>query len=154
RLIVLRFFRVLLSLHVSKFLESAHRFSGVSSAGFIHKLLSGEMLMKAPVMLTFLVVVASVGLACGQQKPPQDLQPVIDALDKAATGMAQDPKAASFTLGLVRPGGLVWTKSYGYADIDAKKPATADTVYRVGSITKQFTALMLLQLVHEGKVHL
>ena len=62
-------------------------------------------------------------------------------------------QAASFTLGLVRPNGLVWTKSYGYADIAAKKPANADTVYRIGSITKQFTALMLLQLVHEGKVY-
>jgi CubicO group peptidase (beta-lactamase class C family) len=89
-----------------------------------------------------------------QPKPPDDLQSVIAALDKKATEMAPDPKAASFTLALVRPSGLVWTKSYGYADIAAKKPADADTVYRVGSITKQFTALMLLQLVHEGKVHL
>ena len=64
--------------------------------------------------------------------------------------MVKDPQAASFTLGLVRPNGLVWPKSYGYADIAAKKPANADTVYRIGSITKQFTALMLLQLVHEG----
>jgi len=48
----------------------------------------------------------------------------------------------------------VWTRSYGYANIGAKEPATADSVYRIGSITKQFTALMLLQLVHEGKVHL
>ena len=89
-----------------------------------------------------------------QPKPPDDLHSVIAALDKKATEMAQDPKAASFTLALVRPSGLVWTKSYGYADIAAKKPADANTVYRVGSITKQFTALMLLQLVHEGKVRL
>src|ERR1700739_3692507 len=66
---------------------------------------------------------------------PDDLQSVIAALDKKATEMAQDPKAASFTLALVRPSGLVWTKSYGYADIAAKKSADTDTVYRVGSIT-------------------
>lgn len=109
--------------------------------------------MKASI-LGFLLTLAAASPAAAQPKPTDDLQPVIAALDKTATEMAQDPKAASFTLALVRPGGLVWTKSYGYADIAAKKPATADTVYRVGSITKQFTALMLLQLVHEGKVHL
>src|SRR5215467_13899417 len=108
--------------------------------------------MKACI-LGFLLTLAGASSASAQQQPPEDLQPVIAALDKMATEMAQDPKAASFTLALVRPTGLVWTKSYGYADIAAKKPADADTVYRIGSITKQFTALMLLQLVHEGKVH-
>jgi CubicO group peptidase (beta-lactamase class C family) len=92
-------------------------------------------------------------LVWGQQQPPNDLKPVIEQLDKAATEMAKDPKAASFTLGLVRKSGLVWTRSYGYADIATQKPATVDTVYRIGSITKQFTAIMLLQLAHEGKVH-
>ena len=92
-------------------------------------------------------------LAVGQQKPPEDLQPLIDQLDKTAAELVKDPNAASFTIGLVQKSGLVWTKSYGYADIANKKPANADSVYRIGSITKQFTALMLLQLVHDGKVH-
>jgi CubicO group peptidase (beta-lactamase class C family) len=38
--------------------------------------------------------------------------------------------------------------------MEKKTPATKDTVYRIGSITKQFTALMLLQLVEAGKVRL
>jgi CubicO group peptidase (beta-lactamase class C family) len=49
---------------------------------------------------------------------------------------------------------LTWTKSYGFADMEQKRAASADTVYRIGSITKQFTALMLLQLVEQGKVRL
>lgn len=114
--------------------------------------------MKARVLIALLFLIAvPTGLIWGQSaqlKAPEELQTVIEQLDKAATEMVKDPRTASFTLGLVQKGGLVWTKSYGYADIDNKKPATADTVYRVGSITKQFTALMLLQLVHEGKVHL
>ena len=35
-----------------------------------------------------------------------------------------------------------------------RTPATPDTVYRIGSVTKQFTAVMLLQLVERGKVRL
>lgn len=110
--------------------------------------------MRFRALAAFFLTCLFSGPLFSQQKPPADLQPVIEELDKAATQMVKDPKAASFTLGLVRPSGLVWTKSYGYADIAAKKLANAETVYRVGSITKQFTALMLLQLVHEGKVHL
>jgi CubicO group peptidase (beta-lactamase class C family) len=49
---------------------------------------------------------------------------------------------------------LVWTKSYGEADMKNHVPARQETVYRIGSITKQFTAIMLLQLVQAGKVHL
>ena len=44
-------------------------------------------------------------------------------------------------------------KCYGYADIERKIPAKLTTAYRVYSMTKPFTALMLLQLVHDGKVH-
>lgn len=110
--------------------------------------------MKLRVAVVFFQFAFFSGLALGQQKLPADLQPVIDQLDKTAAELVKDPNAASFTIGLVQKSGLVWTKSYGYADIANKKQANADSVYRIGSITKQFTALMLLQLVHDGKVHL
>jgi len=110
--------------------------------------------MKLRFAVVFLQVVLFGSFALGQQKPPADLQPVIDQLDKTAAELVKDPNAASFTIGLVQKSGLVWTKSYGYADIANKKPANPDSVYRIGSITKQFTALMLLQLVRDGKVHL
>jgi D-alanyl-D-alanine carboxypeptidase len=44
--------------------------------------------------------------------------------------------------------------SYGFADAENKKLAARDTVYRIGSITKQFTATMMLQLAEQGKIHL
>ena len=60
----------------------------------------------------------------------------------------------SVTVGLVSGPRLVWAKSFGLADIEGRVPATPDTIYRIGSMTKQFTGLMLLQLVERGKVHL
>jgi CubicO group peptidase (beta-lactamase class C family) len=109
--------------------------------------------MKLRVAVVSLLSALLTSLAMGQQKPPENLQPIIDQLDTTAAELVKDPNAASFTIGLVQKSGLVWTKSYGYADIANKKPANADSVYRIGSITKQFTALMLLQLVRDGKVH-
>jgi D-alanyl-D-alanine carboxypeptidase len=51
-------------------------------------------------------------------------------------------------------GKVVWSHHYGYAEVETKRVATNTTDYRIGSITKQFTALMLLQLVEQGNVRL
>lgn len=58
------------------------------------------------------------------------------------------------TVAVVKGGSLAWAKGYGLADIEAGTSATANTVYRIGSITKPFTAVMLLQLVEKGTVRL
>ncbi len=71
----------------------------------------------------------------------------VDAL--VATELAEE-NIGGITIGIVSGGNLVWTKSYGYADVARKIPATKDNVFGIGSITKQFTALMLLQLVEQG----
>ncbi|MEC9302046.1 MAG: serine hydrolase domain-containing protein [Acidobacteriota bacterium] len=71
----------------------------------------------------------------------------------AQTELARDD-IGSVTIGVVKRGTLIWTKSYGFADMATHKVATVNTVYRIGSITKPFTALMLLQLVERGVVSL
>jgi D-alanyl-D-alanine carboxypeptidase len=86
--------------------------------------------------------------------PPADLVSAIDAIDKMAAGEFARDNLGSVTLGVVADGRLAWARSYGAADMEKKLPATGDSVYRIGSITKQFTALMLLQLVERGKVRL
>lgn len=58
------------------------------------------------------------------------------------------------TVGVVIDGHLAWTASYGTADVERHEPASRATVYRIGSITKQITAVMLLQLTERGAVHL
>jgi D-alanyl-D-alanine carboxypeptidase len=48
----------------------------------------------------------------------------------------------------------VWTRAVGFADISTATAATPQTLYRIGSITKTFTALAILQLQEEGKLRL
>ena len=83
-----------------------------------------------------------------------DDQAIVERVDAAAKAEIAKDNVGSVTVGVVSKGSLIWTKSYGFADAEKKILATADTIYRIGSITKQFTALMLLQLVERGKVHL
>ncbi len=51
-------------------------------------------------------------------------------------------------------GKVIYVGASGMADIAGGKPITADTVFRLGSITKQFAAAVVLQLVEEGKLSL
>ena len=46
------------------------------------------------------------------------------------------------------------TASYGFANVDLKTPVTTDHLFQIGSITKSFAALILLQLRDEGKLDL
>lgn len=49
---------------------------------------------------------------------------------------------------------LVWSKGFGYADKDNKKPFTTDTVMNIGSIAKNFTGVCLMRAVEEGLLSL
>lgn len=50
--------------------------------------------------------------------------------------------------------GIILSKSYGYADKEQKLPADSNTQYRIGSLSKSFTAMVILQLAQQGKLQL
>jgi CubicO group peptidase (beta-lactamase class C family) len=102
----------------------------------------------------FVIVLALLLQHAARAQAPAHLQTAIQKIDALAAAELAKDNVASVTVGVVSGSELVWTKSYGLADIEEKIPATRDTVYRIGSITKQFTALMLLQLVEGGKLRL
>lgn len=62
--------------------------------------------------------------------------------------------APSVAITVVQGDRPVWTKAFGCAETGAKTPATPQTLYRIGSITKTFTALAILQLHEDGKLRL
>lgn len=49
---------------------------------------------------------------------------------------------------------VVWAEGFGYADVANQVPATADTVYRIGSISKVVTATEIMRLSEQSKVEL
>jgi CubicO group peptidase (beta-lactamase class C family) len=59
-----------------------------------------------------------------------------------------------YALAIIDHGKVAFQKCYGVADRDRNKPVTPQTVFGLASITKTFTALVLLSLVDKGKVDL
>ena len=107
----------------------------------------------ALLMATSLFAGASAQVRLRESVPPE-LQEAIDRVeDVVALEFAKEP-VGSVTVGIVSGSKLLWAASFGFADMERRILATPDSVYRIGSITKQFTALMLLQLAEAGKVRL
>ena len=61
---------------------------------------------------------------------------------------------AGLAVAVVADGGLAWFHGHGLADVEAKTPVSEETVFRVGSITKTFTAIAVMQLWEQGLVDL
>ena len=55
---------------------------------------------------------------------------------------------------VAKQGKVIFEKSYGYANFEWDIKNTAETKFRIGSITKQFTALLILQLAQQNKIQL
>ncbi len=64
---------------------------------------------------------------------------------------AQSPGCA---LGVYRAGEILYAKGYGLADLNPGVPIRPDTVFDIGSSSKQFTAVAVLLLVQDGKLGL
>ncbi|HZY40088.1 MAG TPA: serine hydrolase domain-containing protein [Mucilaginibacter sp.] len=55
---------------------------------------------------------------------------------------------------IAKKGQVVYKKAFGSANLELNTPMQPDNVFRIGSITKQFTAVAILQLVEQGKISL
>ncbi len=82
-----------------------------------------------------------------------------DAVVQGTLGQKVDEQMAQFAedgfngvLLVARDGKIVVSKGYGYADLKNKTPFTPETVFDIGSITKQFTAAAILRLEMDGKL--
>lgn len=58
----------------------------------------------------------------------------------------------ALSIALVDDQQVVWARGFGFADLEQRVPASAETVYRVGSITKLFTGTAAMQLAERGQV--
>jgi D-alanyl-D-alanine carboxypeptidase len=81
---------------------------------------------------------------------PKTLRP----LDRFIDAYRHSMDAPALTLGLASRDGPIHTAAYGFVDVAARTPATVSHLFQIGSISKSFVALLILQLHEAGKVKL
>jgi D-alanyl-D-alanine carboxypeptidase len=83
-----------------------------------------------------------------------EVRSAIDLLEAWIEAQRVTRELPGVSIGIVHDQVLVWSGGFGWADVERREPATADTLYRIGSITKLFTATALLILRDAGKLAL
>lgn len=106
-------------------------------------------MMSLPI-ITLLIMLPMLAKANSIMKNDKDLAAQIDQM-LADTFKANEPGAAVIVL---RDGKPILRKGYGLANLELGVPVTPQMVFRLGSITKQFTAVAILMLVEAGKIKL
>ena len=77
-----------------------------------------------------------------------------DKIDDYVSAQMRQLQIPGLSLAIVRDGRIAKAQGYGFANLELKARATKETVYEIGSNTKQFTAAAIMMLVEDGKVHL
>jgi CubicO group peptidase (beta-lactamase class C family) len=106
--------------------------------------------------IVLLATVASSASAQVQQasQPLADRSALVKRLDSLAGSGVLENRAAGIVAAVVRGNDTLLLKGYGKADVEWNVPMPADAMFEIGSITKQFTAVALLQLRDSGKLSL
>ncbi|MDP3910070.1 MAG: serine hydrolase domain-containing protein [Gemmatimonadales bacterium] len=124
--------------------------------------------------LVFVVLVAAL-LACGRSPAPAQSPPAPQAacVSQAATLPAVAPRWSAararahalaceqlapdvpgFAIAVAVDGQIVWSEAFGYADLEARRPATPATQFRIGSVSKSLTADAIAHLYESGTLDL
>ncbi|HKY45169.1 MAG TPA: serine hydrolase domain-containing protein [Pyrinomonadaceae bacterium] len=80
------------------------------------------------------------------------VQPVFAKLDEFIARHMRETGAPGMTLALANRDGLIRASTYGYADTKAGLRVAPETMFEIGSVSKSFVGLLLLQLHDEGKL--
>ncbi|MDB6024581.1 MAG: Beta-lactamase [Verrucomicrobiales bacterium] len=75
-----------------------------------------------------------------------------DKVDRLIKEEMDKHEIPGLALVVIKGGKQIKTAGYGFANLETKTPATKDTVFEIGSVTKQFTAAAIMILVQEGKL--
>ncbi|HTM41843.1 MAG TPA: serine hydrolase [Terriglobales bacterium] len=103
--------------------------------------------MKISRLIAAVCLVSS--LAGGQSAPNSDAAGKL--IDSYVALQMKAEQVPGLVLAITDRNRLLRVSTYGYANVEAKVPATRDTLFEIGSISKSFTAIALLQLREQGK---
>ena len=90
----------------------------------------------------------------GNVPPRKDYAKIVEALRPFIEREMADKGLPGLSIAIVDDQQIVWAHGFGLANPEANQPATAATVYRIGSVSKLFTDIGIMQLVERGELDL
>jgi D-alanyl-D-alanine carboxypeptidase len=97
------------------------------------------------------ILISGLIILCSLTATAQKLSPA-KQVDNYIAQQIREQKLTGLSLAVVKDGKVVKATGYGMADIENKVPATAQTVYKIASVSKQFLAAAILLLQQDGKL--
>ena len=81
-------------------------------------------------------------------------RPALASFDRLMTTFVKKHKIPGAVLAVAKDGHIVYERGFGYADLDVHEPVKPESLFRIASVSKPFTAVAILQLVERGKLRL
>jgi CubicO group peptidase (beta-lactamase class C family) len=131
--------------------------SSNSEKGFSVKSVRAEHFLRAAFAVAFGLVAFRANADTPGPRAPLELTAanLASVIDPLMAEWIDQRKGPGAVVVVVKREGLIFAKGYGFADIEARKPFTADaTLVRPGSISKLFTGIAVMQLVDAGRLDL
>jgi len=94
------------------------------------------------------------GLCLSQATPTPDWSRAIDSLRRTVTAEMTDKQLPSVSIVLVDDRHIVWADGFGFEDAQHTRAASAQTVYRIGSLSQLFTNIAALELAQRNRLNL
>jgi CubicO group peptidase (beta-lactamase class C family) len=116
-----------------------------------NKIRIARLIMTALIM-SLAAILTALAPGNAEAAPPQ-LSTNFDAIDSYVGERLDDLRMPGAALGIVKDGEIVHIQTFGDAD-DEGTAVAADTPFKIGSMSKSFTALAVMQLVEAGKIQL
>ena len=110
--------------------------------------------MRTALIAAVLLAAAAPALAQPAPEVPQSLEQLVPRIDATFRDFAIEAHVPGMVWGVVRNGRLVHVGAYGEQDLDAHRPVDANTLFRIASMSKAFTALAILKLRDQGRLSL
>lgn len=108
-------------------------------------------MLRRAVVAVVLAIIVPCHPAAAQRPPRAETVARLDSLARALAAGGRTPGLSVFVL---HGGDTLLLRGYGHANLEDGVPATPRTLFRIGSLTKQFTAAAVMQLVQEGRISL
>ena len=106
----------------------------------------------------FAVLVISLCLSCGPacaQIPMTGTSiPALYPIDQLVTNFMAKYGVPGGAVGFVKDGRLIYVRGFGYADTNTLEVVQPDSLFRIASLSKAFTAMAVLKLVEQGRINL